>query len=107
MTELADFSDSDLLSELRWRGYVMSVWSAEDGEGPVEEKFPDAEEGRKKALCAALLDLAGKGLEDILAERGNEHLSDFMAYSTQEVADAADKIEADEAEEAAPPAPGA
>ena len=93
---LSAFSDGDLLSELRSRGFVLSAWSAEDGEGPVEEEFPDATDERKKALATALVSLAGKGMEDILGQRGNEHLSDYMAMNTEEVSDAADEIEAEE-----------
>ena len=58
--------------------------------------FPEETEGPNNALDAALVNVAGKGLEDILAKRGNEHLSDFLTYSRQEVIGAAVEIEADE-----------
>ena len=67
MSELDTFSDSDLLSELHARGHIVSAWCAEDGEGPVEEEFPDETDERKKLLAAAGVDLTAPQLKALIA----------------------------------------
>lgn len=84
---LKEFSDQDLLGELRRRGHVLSVWSAEDAKSAIEESEEAAglDEAALQEAAEALLDLGGRQLEDILGSRGNEALSDFWAMFKDDI----------------------
>ncbi|ABM96876.1 hypothetical protein [Methylibium petroleiphilum] len=82
---LSMFTETELLDELRGRGAVASVWTAEDlsfldedaPEGVTDEELP--------ALKARALESAGRSLEDILGARGNEHLADWWHMNCDDV----------------------
>jgi len=80
-----EFSDQDLLGELRRRGYVLSAWSVEDARSAIENGDEDYDEALVQEMAEALLDRSDRQLEDILGSRGNEALSDMWAMFKDEI----------------------
>ena len=75
---LSAATDQQLLDALIQRGFVISAWSAED------LSFLDGQDwmsgltnNQVKAVKAGALESCGRGLQDILAQRGNDHLADW------------------------------
>lgn len=80
-----EFSDQDLLGELRRRGYVLSAWSVEDARSAIENGDEEYDEALVQEMAEALLDRSDRQLEDILGSRGNEALSDMWAMFKDEI----------------------
>lgn len=84
---IKDFSDQDLLGELRRRGHVLSVWSVEDAKSAItdSDEGDDLDGAMLERAAEALLDGSSRSLEDILGSRGNEHLSDMWSLQRDEI----------------------
>lgn len=78
MSKFEGITDDELLTEIRSRGMVPSVWNVEDVDSLIEEDDAAADLTPEQAKQAAqlFLDRVGSGLEDILGERGNSYLTD-------------------------------
>ena len=68
----------DLAEILRKRGLVPCVFGPEDVEADIENdpQTADFSDEEKWTLQCGLFDLAARGLDDRLAEKGNDYLSD-------------------------------
>lgn len=74
---VADATVMQLSDQLRERGYVVSLWSAEDLDFLDDAtELEHLEAAELAASKPALFDTLSNGLEDLLAERGNAHLGD-------------------------------
>lgn len=81
MSERPDLSlitDEQLKDELRSRGYALSIWSKEDVISLIhdDEDCAHLTDEQLQEAAQIALDEMGHGLENVLAERGNDYTAD-------------------------------
>ena len=85
---LSEVSNDDLVDELlRRSGLVASIWNTEDTGSAIEEDedCPELTDEQFEQAAALLLARSRKGLQEVLAERGNEYLATRWVMVKEEI----------------------
>ncbi|MCA8198474.1 hypothetical protein [Burkholderia vietnamiensis] len=95
--DLSALENHTLIDELRRRGLVLSAWSADDVTSVLEN---DEDAGRLTddqfaELEGRLFEEASTALEDLLASRGNDHVSAIWDLRKSQILRAVSRVEAD------------
>lgn len=91
-TPLADVPTQDLIDELMRRpGIVASIWTTEDvtpflNDDDAEDRA-DLTDEQIEQIATAFLDNVNKDLQEVLASRGNDFLSDRWTLDREELID--------------------
>jgi hypothetical protein len=79
---LNDATDQQLLDALRARGYTLSAWSVEDlAFLDHTEWLAGLSQAQLVAVKQTAMESISRSLEDILGQRGNEHLADWCSLN--------------------------
>ncbi|WP_186214511.1 hypothetical protein [Burkholderia gladioli] len=85
--DLSNLEAEVLLAELRRRGLVVSAWGIDDATGTLENDAATESltESQFAQLEEKLFEKAADTLEDILANRGNDHINDIWSIHGQKL----------------------
>ncbi len=96
---LERLSDQQLLGELAARGLVVSSWSTEDMSFmDDDESTLELDDGQLERLKTAVLEGCGRGLQEVLGDRGNNFLSEWWEQNKAEMISAAQAPVTDQVE---------